>query len=61
MDSEEGVFDELRFGPLSGFRAVMGFNVAIDCVECKSRLGKIPLLDLPSRTLKPRLAQSMGY
>ena len=30
MYFKEGVFDKLWFGPLPGFRAVVGFNVAID-------------------------------
>ena len=59
VDAEVGVLDELGFAPLAGLRVVVGFDMAIDCMNGKLRFNVTNACSyMPSRTMKPILLQS---
>lgn len=60
VDAEVGVLDELGFAPFAGLRVVVGFDMAIDCMNGELRVNVTEACSyMPSRTMKPILLQSM--
>lgn len=59
VDAEVRVLDELGFAPFAGLRVIVGFDMAIDCMDSKLRVNVTNACSyIPSRTMKPILLQS---